>query len=90
MLNRWRKFVATLKIHGIEQREIGGMVLFEFGGCNIDTRRFFRDYWHFFENTTMEIFRTTPSGYLIKIEKYKEDYEQFCYSNFVAKRKSCK
>lgn len=63
------------------------IILFEFGGCNIDTRRFFRDFWHFFENTPMDIFRTTPSGYLIKIEKYKEEHEQFCYSNFVALRK---
>ena len=63
------------------------IILFEFGGCNIDTRRFFRDYWHFFEGTPMDIFRATPSGYLIKIEKYKEDYEQFLYSNFVAIRR---
>jgi hypothetical protein len=64
------------------------IILFEFGGCNIDTRRFFRDFWHFFENTPMDIFRATPSGYLIKIEKYKEDYEQFRYSNFVAIRRA--
>ncbi len=67
--------------HGID------IILFEFGGCNIDTRRFFRDYWHFFENTPMELFRTTPSGYLIRIEKYREELEQFCYSNFVAIRR---
>jgi FkbM family methyltransferase len=64
------------------------MILFEFGGCNIDTRRFFRDFWHFFEETPMDIFRTTPSGYLIKMEKYKEEYEQFGYSNFVAIRRA--
>jgi len=63
------------------------IILFEFGGCNIDTRRFFRDFWHFFENTPMDLFRATPSGYLIKMEKYKEEHEQFCYSNFVALRK---
>lgn len=63
------------------------IILFEFGGCNIDTRRFFLDYWHFFENTPMDLFRTTPSGYLIKIESYREALEQFCYSNFVAIRK---
>ncbi|MFZ5502723.1 MAG: FkbM family methyltransferase [Pseudomonadota bacterium] len=63
------------------------VILFEFGGCNIDTRRFFRDYWHFFEDTPMDIFRTTPSGYLIKITAYKEDLEQFLYSNFVAIRR---
>ena len=64
------------------------IILFEFGGCNIDTRRFFRDFWNFFENTPMNIFRTTPSGYLIKISKYKEDLEQFSYSNFIVIRRT--
>ena len=64
------------------------VILFEFGGCNIDTRIFFRDYWHFFMDTSMDIFRATPSGYLIKIEKYKEEHEQFNYSNFVAIRRA--
>ncbi len=64
------------------------IILFEFGGCNIDTRIFFRDYWHFFMDTPMDIFRATPYGYLIKIEKYKEDHEQFSYSNFVAIRRA--
>jgi hypothetical protein len=64
------------------------IILFEFGGCNIDTRRFFRDFWHFFEGTQMDIFRLTPSGYLLKITEYKEDHEQFLYSNFVAIRRT--
>lgn len=64
------------------------VILFEFGGCNIDSRRFFRDYWYFFKDTPMDVFRATPSGYLIKIEKYKEDLEQFSYSNFVAVRRT--
>lgn len=63
------------------------MILFEFGGCNIDTRRFFRDYWHFFQNTNMDIHRVTPSGYLSKITQYKEEYEQFLCSNFIAIRR---
>lgn len=62
------------------------VILFEFGGCNIDTRRFFRDFWHFFERTPMDIFRVTPSGYLLKIAEYNEEHEQFLYSNFVAVR----
>ena len=60
------------------------IILFEFGGCNVDTRRFFRDYWHFFINTNMDIYRATPSGFLIKIAKYNEEHEQFSASNFVA------
>lgn len=63
------------------------IILFEFGGCNIDTRRFFRDYWHFFEHTPMELYRLTPTGYLMKIARYHEEHEQFLYSNFVALRR---
>lgn len=62
-------------------------ILFEFGGCNIDTRRFFRDYWHFFATTPMDLFRVTPTGYLSKISKYHEEHEQFLYSNFIAIRR---
>lgn len=62
------------------------IILFEFGGCNIDSRRFFRDYWNFFKDTAMSIYRATPSGYLLKIEKYCEAHEQFSYSNFIAIR----
>ena len=60
------------------------MILFEFGGCNIDTRKFFRDYWQFFQNTGMDLYRVTPSGYLAKITSYREEYEQFLCSNFIA------
>lgn len=61
-----------------------GMVTFEFGGCNIDTRTFFQDYWYFFAETNYELFRITPSGYLYPIKAYKEVYEQFRTTNFVA------
>lgn len=60
------------------------IILFEFGGCNVDARRFFRDYWQFFQNTDMDLYRVTPSGYLLRIAKYGEEYEQFLCSNFVA------
>lgn len=64
------------------------IILFEFGGCNVDTRRFFRDYWHFFKDTNMDIYRVAPSGFLIKITKYGEEHEQFLASNFVALAKN--
>lgn len=60
------------------------IVTFEFGGCNIDTRSFFRDFWEFFCAVNMEIFRVTPSGYLHPVEHYSEAYEQFRTTNFVA------
>ena len=57
---------------------------FEFGGCNIDTRTFFQDFWYFFTAQKMQIYRILPNGNLHKIHAYKEIYEQFTTTNFVA------
>lgn len=62
------------------------MVTFEFGGCNIDTRTFFQDFFYFFSEMNMAIYRITPSGYLMRIAKYSEICEQFRTTNFVAVR----
>ena len=62
------------------------IVTFEFGGCNIDTRSFFQDFYYFFKDVQMDIFRITPSGYLYPINSYKEIFEQFRTTNFVAMR----
>jgi FkbM family methyltransferase len=59
------------------------IVTFEFGGCNIDTRTFFQDFWYFFKDFNMSIFRITPSGYLSPIESYNEVDEQFRTTNFI-------
>jgi FkbM family methyltransferase len=60
------------------------IVTFEFGGCNIDTRTFFQDFWYFFYEANFRILRITPSGYLYPLKSYKEIYEQFRTSNFIA------
>jgi FkbM family methyltransferase len=64
------------------------LITFEFGGCNIDTRTFFQDYWYFFAQSNMTIFRITPSGYFYPIESYKEIHEQFRTANFIAALRS--
>lgn len=63
-------------------------VTFEFGGCNIDTRTFFRDFYQFFSQRDMQIFRITPRGYLRLIERYRESHEQFLTTNFMAVRRN--
>jgi len=60
------------------------LVTFEFGGCNIDTRSSFREFWFFFLDHKMALYRITPSGYLAKIRKYKEVHEQYRTTNFLA------
>jgi FkbM family methyltransferase len=60
------------------------MVSFEFGGCNIDSRTYFQDFWYFFqENGMSSIYRIAPSSHLVPIPQYKEVYEQFRTTNFL-------
>lgn len=62
-------------------------ILFEFGGCNIDSRIFFQDFWYVLSDL-YRIYRVTPNGFLVEIKKYAEKYEQFRTTNFFAIRKN--
>lgn len=59
------------------------LVQFEFGGCNIDTRTYFQDFWYFFKEKKFKIYRITPRG-LTPIKKYSENIESFLTTNYVA------
>lgn len=63
-----------------------GMVLFEFGGCNVDSRSFLRDFWRLFSSVDMRLGRLTPSGYVVPLSRYSEALEQFRTANYVATR----
>ena len=56
---------------------------FEFGGCNIDTRTYFQDFWYFFKEREFDIFRVTPFG-ANKISQYAESDELFSTTNYFA------
>lgn len=60
------------------------MATFEIGGCNIDTRTFFKDFYYFFKEKDMDVYRITPAGYLHPLPEYREIDEQFRTTNFVA------
>ena len=62
------------------------LVQFEFGGCNIDTRTFMRDFWNFFQKNGFTIYRITPSGPQ-QIFHYSEALEYFVTTNFIAVNK---
>lgn len=62
-----------------------GVIQFEFGGCNIDTRTFFQDFWYFF-NPLFVLYRITPFGPQL-INDYRESDEYFCTTNFLAVRR---
>jgi FkbM family methyltransferase len=64
------------------------LIQFEFGGCNIDTRTYFRDFWSFFSDQKFKVYRMTPFG-LSLISRYQESDEIFSTTNFLAKNVLC-
>jgi FkbM family methyltransferase len=58
------------------------IIQFEFGGCNIDSRTFFKDF-HLLLHSNYSLFRIVKDG-LVPLPKYTEDYEIFKSSNFLA------
>jgi FkbM family methyltransferase len=59
-------------------------IQFEFGGCNIDTRVFFQDFWYFLSgNYGFKIYRIAPLG-VSEVKKYSEIDEIFMTTNFIA------
>jgi FkbM family methyltransferase len=62
------------------------IIQFEFGGCNIDTRTFFQDFWYFFKEHNFDLFRISPRG-VEGINAYKESDEYFSTTNYIAVNK---
>ncbi len=62
-----------------------GIIQFEFGGSNIDTRTYFQDFWYLFKDKKYDfsIYRIAPNG-LIPITKYLESDEYFSTTNYIA------
>jgi len=88
--------ICKIDIEGHEMDALSGfgdainhieIIQFEFGGCNIDTKKFFQDFWYFFEEKGFDLYRVAPIG-LIQITKYKESDEFFVTTNYIAKRKA--
>lgn len=61
-------------------------IQFEFGGCNIDSRTFFQDFYYLLRDR-YRIFRIMQDG-LLEIVEYKELYEVFITTNYLAERRS--
>jgi FkbM family methyltransferase len=57
-------------------------VQFEFGGCNIDSRTYFHDFWEML-SPSYRIYRILP-GSLWELSAYHETMEVFTTTNFVA------
>lgn len=62
------------------------VIQFEFGGCNIDTRTYFQDFWYFYKQNGFQLFRMTPFG-IVPIKRYHERDESFAFTtNYLARR----
>ena len=70
---------ATSTIAGVS------VIQFEFGGCNIDTRSYFQDFWYALSAEGFEIWRLGPHG-LRRVANYSESDEVFMTTNFFASR----
>ncbi len=60
------------------------LITFEFGGANIDSRTYLRDFYNFFKDTPLQLHRITPGGYLHPIKRYRETEEIFTTTNYAA------
>jgi len=68
---------------GVKTLESVEVVQFEFGGCNIDTRTFFQDFWYFLSSFGFSIYRISEKEPL-HISKYSELDECFRTTNYLA------
>jgi FkbM family methyltransferase len=62
-----------------------GVIQFEFGGCNIDSRTFFQDFWYELSGR-YDMYRIVKDG-LWPIPAYEERLERFTTTNYVAIRR---
>lgn len=60
------------------------LIQFEFGGCNIDTRTYFQDFWYFFKENNFSIYIITPEDGTKKVTSYQEAFEFFTTTNYIA------
>lgn len=59
-------------------------IQFEFGGCNIDTRTYFQDFWYLLHvKHGFSIYRISPFA-PIRINRYRETDEVFLTTNYIA------
>jgi FkbM family methyltransferase len=59
------------------------VIQFEFGGTDIDSRIFFRDFWSFFEDKGFDLYRLSPRG-KISVSSFQETDEVFSFTTYFA------
>ncbi len=74
--------LSALQSFGSALKHIS-LIQFEFGGCNIDTRTNFKDFYDFFTKFDFSIYRITPIG-LQHISRYRVTDEFYSTTNYFA------
>jgi FkbM family methyltransferase len=60
-------------------------ITFEFGGCNIDSRTYIKDFWTLLVNQYgFTFYRLAPQRWWIKLGRYSESLERFSLQNILA------
>lgn len=67
---------------GMIENKLVDFIQFEFGGCNIDSRTFFQDFYYLL-SPNYRIYRIVRNG-LYRINSYEETQEIFMTANFLA------
>jgi FkbM family methyltransferase len=84
--------LVKIDVEGHELRVLDGfgeavnhvkVIQFEFGGCNIDSRTFFQDFWYWMRDREFRLARITPLGLQV-ISSYRESDEFFRTTNYLA------
>ena len=60
-----------------------GIIQFEYGGCNIDSRVLLKDLFGMFEGFSYQFYKIFPKG-LTAVTGYSQQFENFQYSNWLA------
>lgn len=77
--------LSVLKAFTLEQLRGIRTIQFEFGGCNIDSRTYFQDFWYLL-SPHFTILRLRPFG-AVPVRKYTEMEEVFLTTNFLCIRR---
>jgi FkbM family methyltransferase len=68
----------------LASRKIGA-ITFEFGGCNIDSKTYLKDFWRLLvDGYGFTFYRLLPGRRLLKLDSYSESIERFTWQNILA------
>lgn len=80
------EFNVLLGAEGLLKKQAIEIIQFEYGGCYLDSNITLRQVYFYLNSFGYSIFRIVPEG-LIEITNWRDNLENFNYSNYLAIRK---